>query len=191
MNKMLRSLLVVGLSVSIGLIIIGGCTKNIRPTVEKRDRKPPAEAVKEGETEGKIAEEGIISERPIDGGVKKAPEEIEFASIDVLRDIYFDFDKSNIKLSERELLNKNAEWLRNNPNARVQIEGHCDERGTKEYNIALAERRIISVRNYLLSLGIAPDRLFTISYGEEKPVCNEHDESCWWQNRRAHFVIAK
>ncbi|MBI5183382.1 MAG: peptidoglycan-associated lipoprotein Pal [Nitrospinae bacterium] len=184
MNKMLRSLLlVVGLSVLIGFI--GGCTKKmIRAGEEKR---PPMEGI----GEGRIGEEGV--ERP-EGGeemVKKAPEEMEFVSISALKDIYFDFDKSNIKPSEREVLNKNGEWLKDNPNVRVQIEGHCDERGTNEYNIALGERRAVSARDYLLSLGISSERLYTVSYGEEKPACTEQNESCWWQNRRAHFLVGK
>jgi peptidoglycan-associated lipoprotein len=116
---------------------------------------------------------------------------MEFVSISALKDIYFDFDKSNIKPSEREVLNKNGEWLKDNPNVRVQIEGHCDERGTNEYNIALGERRAVSARDYLLSLGISSERLYTVSYGEEKPVCTEQNESCWWQNRRAHFLVGK
>ncbi len=96
MNKILRSLFVVGLSVSISLTI-GGCTKKIRPTVERGDRKTAIETAKEGETEGKIAEEGIISERPIEGDVLKAPEETEFASIEILRDIYFEIGRASCR----------------------------------------------------------------------------------------------
>jgi len=83
----------------------------------------------------------------------------------------------------------NADWLRSNPSARVEIEGHCDERGTNEYNLALGAKRAQAAREFLSSLGISPDRLSTISYGEEIPVCREHDEQCWKQNRRARFVI--
>ena len=82
-----------------------------------------------------------------------------------------------------------AEWLKSNPSARVEIEGHCDDRGTNEYNLALGAKRAQSAREYLSTLGVAADRLSTISYGEEIPVCREQTDSCWRQNRRARFVV--
>ena len=91
----------------------------------------------------------------------------------------------------RAVLRANADWLKNNPSARVEIEGHCDERGTNEYNLALGAKRAQAARDYLVSLGIAPDRLSTTSYGEEIPVCQGHSEDCWRQNRRARFVIVE
>ena len=107
-----------------------------------------------------------------------------------LRDAFFDFDRYDLSADARGILRGNAEWLKNNPSARVDIEGHCDERGTNEYNLALGAKRAQAARDYLVSLGIAPGRLSTTSYGEEIPVCQEHSESCWRQNRRARFVIA-
>ncbi len=106
-----------------------------------------------------------------------------------LKDVYFDFDRADLSGDARTVLRANAEWLKNNPSARVEIEGHCDDRGTNEYNLALGAKRAQSAREYLTTLGIAAARLSTISYGEEIPVCKEPGESCWKQNRRARFVI--
>ena len=106
-----------------------------------------------------------------------------------LKDAFFDFDRYDLSADARTVLRANADWLKNNPSMRVDIEGHCDERGTNEYNLALGAKRAQAARDYLVSLGIAPDRLSTTSYGEEIPVCQEHSESCWRQNRRARFVI--
>jgi peptidoglycan-associated lipoprotein len=106
-----------------------------------------------------------------------------------LKDVYFDFDRSDLSGDGRTILRANAEWLKSNPAARVEIEGHCDDRGTNEYNLALGAKRAQSVREYLATLGIAAARLSTISYGEEIPVCREQGESCWKQNRRARFVV--
>lgn len=106
-----------------------------------------------------------------------------------LKDIFFDFDRADLRGDARDTLRANANWLKSNPSARVEIEGHCDERGTNEYNLALGAKRAQAAKDYLVSLGITVERLSTISYGEEIPVCQEHAESCWHQNRRARFVI--
>jgi len=106
-----------------------------------------------------------------------------------LKDAYFDFDRYDLSTEARTVLRANADWLKSNPGARVEIEGHCDDRGTNEYNLALGAKRAQSAREYLTSLGIAANRLSTISYGEEIPVCKEQTESCWKQNRRARFVV--
>jgi peptidoglycan-associated lipoprotein len=106
-----------------------------------------------------------------------------------LKDIYFDFDSYDLRADARANLKADGEWLKANPSAQVQIEGHCDERGTTEYNLALGSKRAQSVKDYLVTLGATADRLSTISYGEELPVCTEHNEACWQKNRRARFVI--
>lgn len=106
-----------------------------------------------------------------------------------LKEVYFDFDRYDLNSEARSVLRANADWLKRNPSARVEIEGHCDDRGTNEYNLALGAKRAQSVREYLSTLGIANSRLSTISYGEEIPVCREETESCWQRNRRARFVI--
>jgi peptidoglycan-associated lipoprotein len=107
----------------------------------------------------------------------------------VLNTIYFDFDKSDLTAEARAVLAQNARRLEENPNSNIRIEGHCDERGTVEYNLALGERRAISARDYLINYGISADRVTIISYGKERPVDPRHSEEAWAQNRRAEFVI--
>lgn len=107
-----------------------------------------------------------------------------------LKDVQFDFDSAALSESARATLKANAEWLKSNPSARVQIEGHCDERGTAEYNMALGAKRAQAAQDYLATLGIAANRMSTVSYGEEIPVCKEHNEDCWVKNRRARFVVS-
>ncbi len=106
-----------------------------------------------------------------------------------LKDVFFDTDRWDIRPDARETLAADAEWLKAHPTIRILIEGHCDERNTREYNLALGERRASAVKDYLVALGISPDRIETISYGEERPFALGHDESAWRLNRRAHFVI--
>ena len=107
------------------------------------------------------------------------------------KDIHFDFDKYDLKPEARATLKELANFLLEHPEYRVRIEGNCDERGTEEYNLALGEKRANAAKDYLVSLGVSPDRIDTISYGEDRPVCTEHNESCWWRNRRDHFVLIK
>jgi peptidoglycan-associated lipoprotein len=109
---------------------------------------------------------------------------------EVLKPIYFDYDKSDLKPAAKDQLEIAADWLKKNPKVNCRIEGHCDERGTNEYNLSLGERRALSARRYLMSLGVNPDRLFTISYGEERPAREGHDESAWKWNRRDEFTIS-
>ena len=112
-----------------------------------------------------------------------------FTATDALSDIFFDYDQYLLNEGAQNILQKNAEWLRSHPQARILIEGHCDERGTVEYNLALGERRAQSVKDYLSNLGISPDRISMISYGKEKPFVVSHSEEAWAQNRRAHFLL--
>ena len=106
-----------------------------------------------------------------------------------LADVYFDLDESSIRDDARPLLQRNAEWMKRWPSTRVNVEGHCDERGTAEYNLGLGDRRSNSVKDYLVSLGIPADRINVVSKGKESPVCTDRTEACWQQNRRGHFVI--
>jgi len=108
-----------------------------------------------------------------------------------VQDAYFDLDKADIRTDARSALAKTADFLRNYPQVKVVIEGHCDERGSTEYNLALGDRRAAAVKQYLVSLGIGADRMSTVSYGKEKPFCMESNEDCWQKNRRGHFVMAK
>ncbi len=106
-----------------------------------------------------------------------------------LKDIYFDFDRYDLRPDARDTLKADADWLKANLSARVEIEGHCDERGTNEYNLALGAKRAQAAKDYLVTLGVAKDRLSTKSYGEELPVCKEHTEECWQKNRHDRFVV--
>jgi peptidoglycan-associated lipoprotein len=108
-----------------------------------------------------------------------------------MRDAYFDLDKADLRPDAREALNKSADFLRNYPSIKVTIEGHCDERGSTEYNLALGDRRAAAVKQFLVSQGISADRMSTVSFGKEKPFCMESNEACWQQNRRGHFVMAR
>jgi len=113
----------------------------------------------------------------------------EFVAIPELKDIHFDFDKYDVRPGDAKILDANAQWLKSNPDQLVLIEGHCDERGTNEYNLALGERRAKSTMNYLVSQGVQSGRITIISYGEERPLCTEHNEGCWTKNRRSHFLV--
>jgi len=106
-----------------------------------------------------------------------------------LSDIHFDYNDYSVRGQDGEILKSNADWMTKNPGARVQIEGHCDDRGSEEYNIALGAKRAQAAKDYLETLGITADRMSTISYGKELPVCNEDTDECWAQNRRDHFVV--
>jgi peptidoglycan-associated lipoprotein len=128
-------------------------------------------------------EEVVVTEEKEEVVVYKVPDVV------MQEDIYFDFDKSTLTPSAQDNLLRKAEWLRENPDATVTIEGHCDERGTNEYNLALGDRRAESAKAFLIDLGIDPMRLTTISYGEERPVDPRHTEEAWAKNRRDHFVV--
>lgn len=144
------------------------------------EEKPPAVEVAKEEEEFKKAEEARKEEAEERMAIK-----FEAASI------YFDFDKSFIRQEYRPVLEKKAEFLKDNANIRIRIEGNCDERGTNEYNLALGDRRTNSALNFLVSLGISPDRIESISYGEERPLALGHNEDSWAQNRRDDFEIIK
>ena len=107
----------------------------------------------------------------------------------VLKDVFFDYDRATLSDEAKRDLDANVTWLRANPQVRITVEGHCDERGTNEYNLALGDRRAKTVRDYLVAAGVDVRRIITISYGEERPFNPGHDESAWRENRRAHFVI--
>ena len=108
-----------------------------------------------------------------------------------LKDIHFNFDQFRLDSNSKKVLKQNASYLKQNPGIKIEVQGHCDERGTNNYNIALGERRAHSTKRFLVSQGIDSSRINIISFGEEKPFCFESNEDCWFQNRRAHFMLAK
>lgn len=146
---------------------------------EEQPSPPPRSEVKESEFDQSL----VPTRYPgIEG---------EFLESSMLKDIHFEFDRVDLSAQAREILAANATLLRKFPDVKVEIEGHCDERGSTGYNLALGERRAASVKNYLVSLGISPGRLSTISYGEEMPSDPGHNEEAWSKNRRAHMIIIK
>jgi len=189
-----KSLVIIILILCVGLFLTGCPKKTVmkeEPSMRKEDataRERAEQAMKEQELKAK--EEA--AKRDLDKSLvaKKEPgiEGTVFES-SLLKDIRFDFDKYDIRPQDTEILKENAALLKKYSNVKIQIEGHCDERGTTEYNVALGERRANSTKRYLLSLGISADRLSTISYGEEKPADPGHTEDAWAKNRRAHFII--
>ncbi len=126
----------------------------------------------------------------LDQGIQEA-RLYSFRPTSELKDIHFQFDKYDLDSSSKGVLKQNADFLKQHPSVKVEIQGHCDERGTNNYNLALGQRRAASTKSYLASLGIPENRLHVISYGEEKPFCGETNEGCWGQNRRAHFMVAE
>ena len=106
-----------------------------------------------------------------------------------LKDSFFDFDKADLRDDARTALASDAQWLKQYGSIKVLVEGHCDERGTEEYNLSLGQKRASAIKEYLVSLGIEGSRVNTVSYGKARPFCTDHDENCWQQNRRGHFVI--
>lgn len=133
---------------------------------------------------------GVVSGRPTEETLsaeerRRREAEASFTN----EDIHFDFDKYDLSAHAREILANKAYFLKQYPSTKILIEGHCDERGTSEYNLALGERRANSAKQYLVQLGISEDRISTISYGKERPLDPGHNEAAWAKNRRAHFVI--
>lgn len=171
-------ILILALAVS-----LGACKK----------KQPPIEPTSSGTTGG--IPESMPSEEP--APVIQQPTEVEITD-NILADItrqlqpvFYDYNRSEIREDQIAALQNNARVLKTNTRVNVLIEGHCDERGTEEYNLALGERRARSSKDYLVSLGIADNRISTISYGESKPFSEGHNEGAWQQNRRAHFVALK
>jgi len=116
------------------------------------------------------------------------PNVADYKPVAGLADVQFEFDKYEIRQDDAKILDANAAWLKQNTDRLIVIEGHCDERGTTDYNVALGERRAKSTMNYLVSRGVAASRISIVSYGEEHPACAQHQEACWAKNRRAHFL---
>ena len=184
----------------IGLVLMGCPKKTVvkdEPSAKAEAAKMEAERVaKEKEMEAKEKEATRLKEeqakREFERSLvaKRTPGiEGEVFESSLLKPIFFDFDKYDIRPADTEILKGNSALLKKIPNIKIQIEGHCDERGTNEYNLALGERRANSTKKYLSSLGITSDRVSTISYGEEKALDPGHNEEAWTKNRRANFLI--
>jgi peptidoglycan-associated lipoprotein len=184
------------MAILISAFLITGCAekkvvKPVQPELEQQ-QQPSAAAPKETkEKKGTIRPEERITEREL-AKVETKDELSKYKEESGLfKDVYFDFDRYDVQQDAKAVLEGIASWLLKNPSTKILVEGHCDERGTNEYNLALGDRRARAVRDYLVALGIPSDRIETISYGEEKPACTEKTEECWAKNRRAHFVVLR
>lgn len=173
------------------VMFVTGCPK--KPTIVKEEAKAPAVDAKAQEEKARVEAEAK-AKTEAETRARKEVEENASKEEEALRafkaeDIHFDFDRYEIKGSDKEILSDLAEFLLKNKDADVQIEGHADDRGNSAYNLALGERRAESAREYLVTMGVSAARIFTTSYGQEKPVCSEPNEDCWGKNRRVHFDI--
>ncbi len=175
------------MSLLLGLMLTG-CAKRPATTAATSAPAPTAPPVGTPSTPAPAAPAAPSAPAPTPTAPAPAAPK-EFTSIAALRDVFFEFDKYDIRPEDAKTLDANATWLKTNADNLVLIEGHCDERGTNEYNLALGERRAKATMNYLVSQGVQANRITIISYGEERPVCNEKNESCWSKNRRGHFLV--
>jgi peptidoglycan-associated lipoprotein len=180
-----------------GILFQASCAKKqvvsepaVVPAEEETEAKRLA-AMKEVEEARKAMEEQRLREERLreEAEARRQREEIAERTRFINEHIYFEFDRSRLLPEGKEILRRNAKWLKAHPEVQVTIEGHCDERGTTEYNLALGDRRAQSVKTYLVDLGVEPERLTTVSFGEEKPIDPGHSERAWAKNRRAQFVI--
>jgi peptidoglycan-associated lipoprotein len=186
----------------IGTALFAGCAKRPATTAASAPA-PTGTAATTGSTGGAARQQPAMTPPPATAAPAPAPATAapatpaptarpapkEFTAIPELKPIYFDFDRYDIRPADAKVLDANAQWLKSNNNQLVLIEGHCDERGTNEYNLALGERRAKSTMNYLVSQGVQASRITIISYGEERPVCTQKNEECWSKNRRAQFLV--
>jgi len=187
------------------LSLVAGCGKKPIPSYSTETGHNAPEGKEIGSTSiGSISEENMPGEETLDAGAQDGMGANGFAAADAQSDeykrlhgrssvemqpVYFNFDQATIRDDQIPRLEHNGDYLKNNPSRNVVIEGNTDERGTNEYNLALGERRAINAKNYLVELGVEPDRIRTVSYGEERPLFPGHDEDAWSQNRRDDFVL--
>ncbi len=192
MRRLLTLLVIV-----LGIALITGCAQRKVAAPEQpaeqageKGKTEPLIEKKTAETTPQIPKESI-SEKALGKAEPSEKESALQALQSKLQDIHFDFDKYDIRNDAKPIVKEAASLLSKNKDVKAVIEGHCDERGTTEYNLALGDRRAKAVKDYLLTLGIPSGRVETVSFGEEKPLCAEHTEECWAKNRRAHFVLLK
>ncbi len=169
----------------VSTFVLWGCPKKAEVTSAPEAQK---EAAPKEESRAESVKEAPVPEAP---PVKEEVREHAPTAPTGLQPIYFDFDKSFVRSDAKAVIDANAKWLRANPAVSIRIEGNCDERGTKEYNQALGQRRAASAKKYLTDMGISAKRISLISYGKEKQVCGDQTEECWQNNRRDDFVVVK
>ncbi len=185
------------------LVMSQGCAKQPRPVASPPLSPAASPNVPAGTSQAGKVEARASDARSGDGArpaagpnvapvvsapAKPAPPS-DFTAVSQLEDIHFDFDRYEIRPGDAKVLEATARWLKTKPAFLLLVEGHCDERGTNEYNLALGERRARATMNFLIGQGIQTSRITTVSYGKERPLCSEKDERCWRSNRRAHFLV--
>jgi peptidoglycan-associated lipoprotein len=166
------------------LSFVNACKK--KPPTTTAEARPSEAPTTPGPRE--VAPPPRTTPAPVQGDVMSESLE-QWNRAGYLKDVFFDYDKADLRDDARTALSTDADWLKRYSSAQLVVEGHCDDRGTSEYNLALGDRRANAVREYLGSLGIDAGRVKTVSYGKERPFCSEENESCWQQNRRGHFVF--
>jgi peptidoglycan-associated lipoprotein len=192
MPRLLKSMALVLPTVALALLL-AGCPKQPSPTVASApapgaSRTAPGSSATATSPFTATAAPGAAARGGgATSGVPARPS--EYAEHAALKDIHFDFDRHEIRPGDARILDANAAWLKANGRYLLLIEGHCDERGTIEYNLALGERRAKATLDYLLAQGVQASRITIISYGEERPACTARDDACWARNRRAHFLV--
>ncbi len=184
MNR--KSLLYLSFILLVGIVTLWGCPKKaeVTTTPEAQTEKATPSATPAPSTEATTAE--TKAEMKAEGSNEKSG-----ITAEGLKPVYFDFDKSFIRDDAKAVMKANVEWLKANPKAKIRIEGNCDERGAVEYNQALGQRRALSAKKYLANMGISEHRISLLSFGKEKPICSEHEETCWQKNRRDDFVVGE
>jgi peptidoglycan-associated lipoprotein len=178
-----KKMMYLSFALLVGIVTLWGCPKKAEVTT-----LPEAQTEKAASTPARSTEATTAEAKP----EVKPEESREKAGLmaEGLKPIYFDFDKSFIRDDAKTVMKANVEWLKANPKTKIRIEGNCDERGSVEYNQALGQRRATSAKRYLTEMGVSAHRISLISYGKEKPLCSEHDETCWQKNRRDDFIVA-
>jgi peptidoglycan-associated lipoprotein len=190
MNRLRTVLPIIALAAT---IVVAGCSKKVPQAAPAPPPPPPPAAVTPpppappppppraaaAPVQAPLTEDEIFARKSLDQLNAERP----------LDDVFFDLDKSEIRAEARGALQKDSDWMKRWTSTRITVEGHCDSRGSSEYNLALGSRRATAVKDYLVSLGVPTGRLTIVSKGKEQPFCNDENESCWQQNRRGHFVI--
>jgi peptidoglycan-associated lipoprotein len=174
-----------------GLFLLGCSQRKVAQQVKPDDQQQQQLSDAAAREKGALKPDERITEQQL-AKIETKEEPARFKEESGLfADIQFDFDKYDIRSDAKPVLNDVASWLLKNPAAKLSVEGHCDDRGTNEYNLALGDRRAKSARDFLVALGVASKKIEIVSYGEEKPQCTEQTEECWAKNRRAHFVVLR
>jgi peptidoglycan-associated lipoprotein len=175
---------VVALTVVSATVALSACAK--KPPTTSAEARPP---VQSRPAETQVAPPpSTVAHRDLEGDVLSQ----DLATINrkgYLVDAYFDFDQADLRGDARESLAKDAQWLKKYPSVQILLEGHCDDRGTEAYNLALGDKRASNAREYLESLGVPDSRIKTVSYGKERPFCDSDTDSCWQENRRDHVIV--